>query len=60
MDALESYRATDRAQPFAVICKRFDGSDRQYQRYADEQTAELVAKRLRELGLEARVECTAD
>lgn len=46
----------DDAKPFRVICRRFDGSERLYQRYANEQIAELVARRLRELSLEARVE----
>ena len=44
-----------RAKPFAVIVKRFDGRDREYQRYETAALAELVVHRLRELGLEACV-----
>jgi hypothetical protein len=46
----------DEAKPFAVVCKRFDGRDREYQRYETAELAELVARRLLEMGLEARVE----
>lgn len=45
---------------FAVICKRFDGRDREYQRYETVDLAEVVARRLREFGLEARVEVVAE
>jgi hypothetical protein len=44
----------DCAKPFAVVCRRFDGSERQYQTYETAALAQLVARRLREIGLEAR------
>ena len=38
-------------RPFEIWTRKFDGSLRFYMRYADRPTAELVAERLRELGL---------
>lgn len=41
----------DAPHPFEIWTKKFDGSQRFYMRYADRPTAELVAERLREIGL---------
>ena len=38
-------------RPFEIWTRKFDGSSRFYMAYADHATAELVANRLREIGL---------
>jgi hypothetical protein len=48
-------RGAAAAGRFAVLCQRFDGREREWQRYADRAEAELVAAHLTQIGCPARV-----
>jgi hypothetical protein len=60
-DAPHPDDGVNRAKPFRVVFRRFDGSDREYEpRYESAELAEAVARRFRQLGLEARVQTDAE
>jgi hypothetical protein len=40
---------------FVVVCRRWDGREREFQRYADLAEAESIAKRLTAIGCPSRV-----
>lgn len=48
-------RGTVAAGRFAVVCRRFDNREREFQRYTDRAEAELVAAHLTSIGCPARV-----
>jgi hypothetical protein len=48
-------RAAAAAGRFAVVRRRFDGREREWQRYTDRAEAELVAAHLTSIGCPARV-----
>lgn len=48
-------RGAPAAGRFAVLCRRFDGREREWQRYADRAEAELVAAHLTKIGCPCRV-----
>jgi len=50
--------ASANSKPFAVMCKRQDGRDRLWMRYADRAEAEAVAQHLVAVGCPARVQRT--
>ena len=47
--------ATEPAPRFAVVCKRHEGDEREFEAYADRCEAEGVANRLSAVGCSARV-----
>ena len=47
-----------RAQPYVVVCRRFDGRERIWSRYADREDCERVAAHLTSIGCPSR--CVGD
>ena len=48
-------RAGIRAGRYAVVCQRFDGREREFQRYDTRNESDLVAKHLTKIGCPSRV-----